>query len=224
MATSGVVTFDPTLADLVEDASTLAGFESRTGYDFKIARYALNTLFQEWSNRGINLWALASSTIAPVVGQATYNLPTDCMDVFEVVWRTNAGGTSQFDRPLSRLSNLEYTGIANKLEQGTPSQFLVNRLVTPTLTVWQTPDTTSGVFALYYLRRFSDAGNGANTQDVPARFFPVLSAGLAYHMALRRPELADRISFLKQHYEEQWQLAAEEDREKVPMRIVPRIG
>jgi hypothetical protein len=72
------------------------------------------------------------------------------------------------------------------------------------------------------LRRIQDAGDGINTQDIPFRFLPCLVAGLAFYLAQKLPEGQPRVQFLKQEYEEQWRLASEEDREKAPVRFVPR--
>jgi hypothetical protein len=74
------------------------------------------------------------------------------------------------------------------------------------------------------LRRVEDAGAGAQTADMNFRFLPCLVAGLAYNIAMKVPELAPRIDMLKATYEEQFRLAAEEDREKAPVRFVPRMG
>lgn len=97
----------------------------------------------------------------------------------------------------------------------------------PTATVWPVPAPGMGDMFLtcWYLRRMDDAGGGAATQDVPYRFIPALVAGLAYYLSAKIPSVtADRIMMLKQDYEEQWAMAATEDREKATLRIVPHIG
>jgi hypothetical protein len=94
----------------------------------------------------------------------------------------------------------------------------------PSINVWPTPNAGGGyVFVYYRLRRMQDAGTGVTDQDIPFRFIPCMVAGLAYYISMKKPEVApDRIMMLKQDYEQQFQLAAEEDREKAPIRFVPR--
>jgi hypothetical protein len=94
----------------------------------------------------------------------------------------------------------------------------------PSINVWPTPNAGGGyVFVYYRLRRMQDAGTGVTDQDIPFRFIPCMVAGLAYYISMKKPEVApDRIMMLKQDYEQQFQLASEEDREKAPIRFVPR--
>jgi hypothetical protein len=93
----------------------------------------------------------------------------------------------------------------------------------PAVTVWPTPDnSTTYQFVYWRLRRVKDAGNGIETADMNFRFLPCLVAGLAYHIAIKVPELVDRIPMLKQIYDEAFEIAAGEDREKAALRLVPR--
>ena len=93
----------------------------------------------------------------------------------------------------------------------------------PAVTVWPTPDnTTPYQFVYWRLRRVQDAGAGVETADMNFRFLPCLVAGLAYHIAIKVPELMPRIQMLKQIYDETFEIAAGEDREKAPLRLVPR--
>jgi hypothetical protein len=94
----------------------------------------------------------------------------------------------------------------------------------PSINVWPTPNAGGGyVFVYYRLRRMQDAGTGVTDQDIPFRFVPCMVAGLAYYISMKKPEvLPDRIMMLKADYEQQFQLASEEDREKAPVRFVPR--
>ena len=91
------------------------------------------------------------------------------------------------------------------------------------VTVWPTPDGGTQYQLVYWrLRRMQDIGGGVKTADVPFRFLPCLVAGLAYYLALKIPTGAERLPVLKQQYDEAWQLAADEDREKAAIRFVPR--
>jgi hypothetical protein len=94
----------------------------------------------------------------------------------------------------------------------------------PSINVWPTPNAGGGyVFVYYRLRRMQDAGSGVTEQDIPFRFIPCMVAGLAYYISMKKPEVSpDRVVMLKTDYEQQFQLASEEDREKAPIRFVPR--
>jgi len=169
-----------------------------------------------------------------VQGQITYDLPVDTIDLMEHVIRTNAGTTSnQLDININRISSDTYITIPNKNAQGRPIQVWINRqsgadypvtgVRPPQINVWPAPDQSNYYTFFYYrLRRIQDAGNGVNTQDIPFRMLPALVAGLAYHLSMKIPDAMQRTVMLKQMYDEAWQQAADEDREKAPLRIAPR--
>jgi hypothetical protein len=93
----------------------------------------------------------------------------------------------------------------------------------PAITVWPTPDnSTPYQFVYWRLRRVQDAGAGVSTADMNFRFLPALVSGLAYHIAVKVPELMPRIEMLKMMYNETFEIAAGEDREKAAVRFVPR--
>jgi hypothetical protein len=218
MTTSGTTAFNMDFTEIAEEAWERAGREMRSGYDLRTARRSMNLMTIEWQNRGINLWTIDEGTINLVQGTAQYDLPADTIDLLQ----TN----TQSDLTISRISVSTYSSIPNKLTQGRPIQVWIERLRdNPKITVWPVPDQSNYyVFKYYRLRRIQDAGSGAETADMNFRFLPCLVAGLAYHIAMKVPELAERISMLKQAYEEQFSLAAGEDREKTPFRVVPRVG
>jgi len=225
MAVSGTTAFNLDLTELVEEAFERAGSELRSGYDLKTARRSLNLMFADWANRGLNMWTFEQGTINLIPGQATYDLPSDTVDLLEHVIRTGAGNAStQADLTITRISISTYATIPNKLQQARPIQIWIERrLEIPRVTVWPVPDNTSTYQLVYWrLRRIDDAGTGVNTMDVPFRFIPCMVAGLAYYLALKLPNGAPRMDILKQQYDEAWQLASEEDREKAAVRFVPR--
>jgi hypothetical protein len=232
MTTSGTSSFDLQISDLFEEAYERAGSELRSGYDFRTARRSFNLLTMEWASRGINLWTVESGSIALVAGTATYNLPVDTIDLIEHVIRQNPGNAStQTDINISRISVSTYSTIPNKLNTGRPIQVYINRqsgiatpagIQYPTITVWPVPSDNSYTFVYWRLRRLQDAGNGDGTADIPYRFLPALTAGLAYQIAMKIPEAAPRLPMLQAEYERQWDLASSEDREKAPVRFVPR--
>jgi len=93
----------------------------------------------------------------------------------------------------------------------------------PAFTVWPTPDSSQTYQFVYYrMRRVQDAGSGVQTQDMNFRFLPCVAAGLAYYIAMKQPELVNRLPMLKSAYDEQFNLAAGEDHEKATLRLVPR--
>jgi len=225
MATSGTTAFNLDLTECVEEAFERCGAELRTGYDLKTARRSLNLLFADWANRGVNLWTVEQGSITLVAGTATYNLPTDTVDLLEHVIRTGAGvASTQADLNITRISVSTYATIPNKLTQARPIQVYINRQSPiPTITVWPVPDSgTTYTFVYWRLRRIQDAGSGVNTMDVPFRFLPCMVAGLSYYLSMKLPGALDRMQVLKAQYDEAWDFASTEDREKAAIRFVPR--
>ena len=226
MPTSGTTAFNMDFTEIAEEAWERAGREMRSGYDLRTARRSMNLMTIEWQNRGINLWTIDSGSIPLVAGTGAYTLPADTVDLLEQVIRTNAGSMNgQQDLTISRMSVSDFASIPNKLVQGRPTQFWIERLRdAPVINVWPVPSSNDYTFNYWRMRRIEDAGAGVETSDMNFRFFPALVAGLAYHIATKVPELAMRIDMLKGMYEEQFALAAAEDRDKTPARFVPYIG
>jgi hypothetical protein len=224
MATSGTTNFSLDLTELVEEAFERCGSELRSGYDLKTARRSLNLLFADFANRGVNMWTIEQGSQVLTPGTATYNLPSDTVDLLEHVLRTGAGvAATQSDLTITRISVSTYATIPNKLQQARPIQIYINRQATPNFTVWPVPDSSQTYTLVYWrLRRIQDAGNGINTMDVPFRFVPAMVAGLAYYLALKIPSGVERLPILKAQYDEAWELASSEDREKAAVRFVPR--
>jgi hypothetical protein len=224
MATSGVANFNLDLTEIVEEAFERVGGEMRTGYDLRTARRSLNLMFADWANRGINMWTFEQGSIPLVAGTATYDLPADTVDLLEHVIRTGAGSAStQADLTITRISVSTYATIPNKLQQARPIQVWIERLNTPRITVWPVPDNSQPYTFVYWrLKRIQNAGEGVNTMDMPFRFIPCMVAGLAYYLSLKVPGGTERLGILKQQYDEAWDLAASEDREKAAVRFVPR--
>jgi hypothetical protein len=224
MATSGVSNFNLDLAEIVEEAFERVGSELRTGYDLRTARRSLNLLFADWANRGINMWTFEQGSQVLTPGVATYELPADTVDLMEHVIRTGAGNVAtQADLTITRISVSTYATIPNKLQQARPIQIWIERLNTPRFTLWPVPDNTATYTLVYWrLRRIQNAGEGVNTMDMPFRFIPAMIAGLAYYLAMKVPTGMERLPILKAQYDEAWDLASSEDREKAAVRFVPR--
>ena len=235
MTTTGTALFNMDLSEIIEEAFERAGSELRSGYDFKTARRSLNLLLIEWGSRGINLWTVEQGQIVLSTGVATYTLPIDTVDLLDQVIRTGSG-QNQSDITISRISESTYATIPNKNALGKPIQVWINRqsgattptgVASPTINVWPTPQAPDSQYTFVYwrLRRMQDAGNGVNTQDIPYLFLPALVAGLAYYLSMKLPNMdLVRAQALKAVYDEQFQLAAEENREKAPVRMVPRMS
>ena len=239
--TTSTTAFNPTVNDIVEEAFERCGLELRSGYDFRTARRSLNLLITEWANRDINLWTIEQGTIPLVQGTITYDLPSDTVDLLEHVIRTYPNSqANQTDININRISVSTYATIPNKLTQGRPIQVWVNRRSGqtsdavgateqyPQINVWPSPDQGTAETPYYYfvywrLRRMVDAGNGVNVEDIPFRFIEPMIAGLSYRLAMKLPGGLERLQFLKQQYDEAWEMAAGEDREKAPDRLVPRM-
>jgi len=224
MTTSGTTAFNMDFAEIAEEAWERAGREMRSGYDLRTARRSMNLLTIEWQNRGLNMWTFEQGTQVLTPGTATYTLPADTIDLLDHVLRTGSG-TTQADLAVSRISVSTYATIPNKNSTGRPIQLYVQRLRdAPQVTVWPVPDATQTYTLVYWrMRRIQDAGNGVETSDVQFRFLPCLVAGLAYYIAMKDPALAERVPMLKAIYDEQFDLAAGEDREKASVRFVPRM-
>tara|TARA_E500000331_G_scaffold287967_1_gene283236 strand:- start:2811 stop:3500 length:690 start_codon:yes stop_codon:yes gene_type:complete len=227
MTTSGTTAFDMDFTEIAEEAWERAGREMRSGYDLRTARRSMNLMTIEWQNRGINLWTIDEGTVTMVKGTSQYDLPADTIDLLEQVIRTNSGNTTtQSDLTISRISVSTYASIPNKLTEGRPIQVYIERLRdNPKINVWPVPDKNDEyIFKYYRMRRIQDAGSGVETADMNFRFLPCLVAGLAYYISMKEPELMTRVPMLKDAYEEQFALAAGEDRDKTAARFVPRIS
>lgn len=225
MATSGTATFNLDIHEIIEEAYERAGLgRAFSGNDFRTARRSLNLLSQDFANRGINLWTIEESTLSLTSGTATYTLPADTVSILDHSIREGTG-TSQSDLSITRMSLGEYSSISSKNSQGRPVKIYVERLVSaPKVTVWPVPNNNNYTLVYYRIRRIEDSVNGSVTQfDAPTRFLPAIVAGLAYQLALKNPDTADRVSMLKQLYEEDFNMAATEDRDRSDFRIVPAL-
>lgn len=223
MATSGTANFDLDLNEIVEECFERCGSEMRSGYDLRTARRSLNLLLAQWANQGVNLWTIEQGSQVLTPGTATYTLPADTVDLLEHVIRTGSG-TTQTDLTITRISVSTYSSIPNKTQQARPIQIWINRQATPQVTVWPVPDDSQTYTLVYWrLRRMQDAGaGGVYTQDIPFRFLNALVAGLSYYLSMKIPGAMERMPMLKQQYDEAWDIAASEDREKAADRFVPR--
>jgi len=218
MATSGTRDFSLNAATAIEEAFELAGLEYRTGYDGVTARRSMNIMFADWSNRGIQLWEVEQVSLTLTQGQVSYPLNEYDIDILDAVIRRTTNG-QQTDFQMDRIYRNEYLNIPNKNTQARCSQYYVERTITPTLYVWPAPENSTDILLSSRWKRIQDIDAAVNDVDIPSRFMPCMVSGLAYNIALKKnPEKA---GLLKQVYEEQFSLAADEDRSRVSLNLVP---
>ncbi len=243
--TSGTVTFDKTFAinDIIEEAYERIGMQGTSGYQLKTAKRSLNILFQEWGNRGIHFWEVGDTNIDFVEGQATYTFyratgdgtssttaggttgtsTYGLSDVLECTYRQNYNTTSESDSSMTKVDRSTYSALANKLSKGTPNQFWVQRFIDKTtVTFYPTPNSTaaSNYAHIYFVKRIQDAGDYTNASDVPYRFVPCMSSGLAFYLSQKyNPELTQNLKLL---YEDELARALSEDGSPSSSYITPK--
>ena len=214
MATSSSTDFELDVADYIEEAFERCGLEIRTGYDLQTARRSMNLMLAEWANRGLNQWTIEQRTQALTAADTDYSLGTDVIDILSAVVRRS--GT---DFSLSRISRDSYLAIPTKTSSGRPTHFFLDRQITPNLKIWPAPENSTDVIIYDALTRIQDADTAANTLEVPFRFYPCLTAGLAYYLSMKKnPQLTQ---MLKVIYEEEFQRAMGEDRDRSSFTVTP---
>lgn len=226
MTTSSSKNFEPDVVEFIEEAFERCGLELRTGYDLKTAQRSLNLLLAEWANRGLNQWTISQKSIAMVQDTTGYTIDstnsTATIDVLDAFIRQTLNN-SVVDLPLTRLSRSEYANIPDKTSTGKPNQYFVDKGLSPSITVYPAPDKSSEYTVyLNVLSRMDDADAATNTLEMPFRFYPCLAAGLAYYIAMKRAP--NRLQLLKSVYEEEFERAATEDRDRASFTVVPKVN
>tara|TARA_R100001509_G_scaffold112588_2_gene67993 strand:+ start:1932 stop:2606 length:675 start_codon:yes stop_codon:yes gene_type:complete len=222
MAVSGTYNFNLDIDEVIQEATEMIGGESTLGHEPASARRSINLMLKDWQNRGVMLWSTSVSSLTVTASTATYSLDSSTVDALEVV--INRDDT---DLQLERISSEEYLLIPNKTQKGRPNQYSIRReRDNPVLRVWPLPDNSTDVLKLELVKELQDVNKSATQNaDVPKRFLPCLTMGLAYYMSIKRPLVpADRIQFLKLNYEELLARAMQEDRQRASMHVVPRLG
>ena len=244
--TSGTVTFDKTFSvdEIIAEAYERIGSQVTSGYQLKTARRSLNILFQEWGNRGLHYWEVGDTNIDPVEGQAEYTFyrassdgtssttvggttgtsTYGVADVLEATYRTGRGTTSEADSALTKTDRSTYSGLANKLSKGTPTRYFVQRLVDKTtVTLYPTPDSTAASkdVHIFFVKRIQDADSTyTDATDLPYRFVPCMSAGLAFYLSQKyNPQLSQQ---MKLYYEDELARALAEDGSPASSYITPK--
>jgi hypothetical protein len=216
MTVSNSKDFELDVSEYIEEAFERCGLDARTGYDLKTAKRSMNLLFADWANRGLNQWTIAQRNFTVTQSDGEYDLNADVIDILSLVVRRD--GT---DYSLERISRDAYLNIPTKTTTGRPTQFFLDRQITPNLKLWPLPDNSTD--AVYYdaLTRLDDADTYINTIGVPFRFYPALAAGLSYYIAIKKAP--DRIQLLKGIYDEEMDRAMEEDRDRASFHVSPSL-
>ena len=232
--TSGTTTFDKTFSidEIIEEAYERIGMQGVSGNQLRTARRSLNIMFQEWGNRGLHYWEVGNNSITLVQGQAEYTMYRSTSDgtssttavygvsdVLEMVYRNS----SSVDFPLTKIDRSSYQGLSSKTQQGTPTQYFVQRFIDRvTVTLYLTPGSTeAGNFInYYYIKRIQDVGSYTNATDVPFRFVPCMASGLSYYLSQKfAPQRTQELKLL---YEDELQRALAEDGSSSSTFITPK--
>ena len=220
MAVSNSTDFELDVAEYIEEAFERCGLEVRTGYDLKTAKRSLNLMLAEWANRGLNQWTVTNSTTTLTVGDQFLDLSATTIDVLDVVLRRTENSETT-DIQMSQIGRSEYWNIPNKDTQARPTQFFLDKQLTPRLYIWPASENSTAQLIINRLVRIEDADASVNTVDTPFRFYPCLAAGLAYYLALKKAP--DRVQMLKAFYEEEFARAAAQDEDRASLTIAPGI-
>ena len=216
MTTSSSTDFNLDVAEYIEEAFERCGLEAKTGYDLQTARRSLNIMLAEWANRGLNQWTIEQRTQALTANDSEYSLGTDIIDILSVVVRRS--GT---DFSMTRISRDTFINLPNKTSTSRPTQYFLDRQITPNLKLYPTTENSTDVIVYDALTRMQDADTQVNTLEIPFRFIPCLTAGLAYYIAMKRAP--DRIQLLKTVYEEEFERAMAEDRDRSAFNVSPKL-
>ena len=220
MATSNSRDFELDVAEYVEEAFERCGLQLRTGYDLKTAQRSLNLMLADWANRGLNQWTVVQHTETLVKGQTDYSLPEGAIDVLGLAYRTINNGSNS-DIIIQPIGRNEYLQIPDKSTEGQPSQYFIDKQISPKIQIWPTSNNNNDSLVFNYLRRIEDADYGPNTMQVPFRFYPCLAAGLAYYLSIKRAR--ERTMLLKQSYEEEFKRAADQDEVRQSYQVRPSM-
>lgn len=216
MTVSNSTDFELDVAEYIEEAFERCGLEVRTGYDLKTARRSMNLLFADWANRGLNQWTIKQRTLTLAENDGEYDLGTDVIDIVTAAIRRD-----NTDYTLDRIGRDEFLAIPTKSTKGRPTQYFLDRQITPNLKIWPKPENSTDVIVYNCLTRIDDADAAQNTVDLPFRFYPCLAAGLAYYLSMKRAP--DRVQLLKAAYEEELRRAMDEDRDRASFQITPSL-
>jgi len=226
MATSGTYTFNPGLGELTLYAFNLIGVRNTAVLQehMESARMASNMMLARWSNQGVNLWAVDLVTTSLVTNQKTYSVDANTVMILDAYVTDQNSGTN-IDRIILPVSRTEYASYPNKDQQGFPTVFWFDRLLSPTVTLWPVPNTDNGPSELKYyrVRRLQDSNlqNGQQV-EIPYLWLEAFAYGLAQRLAtIWAP---DKVMMMKPMADESYQIAADQNVEQAQQYISPMIS
>ena len=222
MSTSGTYTFNPSLGELTVYAYQLIGIRPTALLQEHLdaARTATNMMFTRWSNQGVNLWQVDLVTVPLVQGQATYSVDANTVTMLDAYI---AYQSPEIDRIIMPVSRTEYASYPNKTQQGFPTVFWFDRLLSPTVTLWPVPDGNETSLKYYRVIRIQDADmNGTQQVDIPPIWLEAMVYGLAERLAMIwAPEKA---ALMKPFADEAYEIAAAQNVEQASQFISPQIS
>jgi hypothetical protein len=225
MATTGTYTFNPSLGELTLYAYNLIGVRNTALLQehMEAARMASNLMCSNWSNRGVNLWAVDLITVPLVQGQATYSVDANTVMILDAYMEIDNGGGQPIDRIIMPVSRTEYASYPNKEQEGFTTTFWFDRLISPTITLWPVPDGSSAQYLKYYrVRQIQDSALQNGTQvEIPFLWLDAFAYGLAARLAVIWSP--DKVAMLKPLADEAYQVAAEQNIEQAQQYISPQI-
>ena len=221
MAVSGTYNFNLDIDEVIQEATEMIGGENTLGHEPASARRSINLMLKDWQNRGVLLWSTSVSSVTVAASVTAYSLHASTVDALEVVL-----GRDDTDIQLTRISPEEYLLIPNKTQTGRPMQYSIRRgIANPTMSLWPIPENSTDILKMEVISELQDVDKSAEQNaDLPKRFLPPLTCGLAYYMSMKRPGVeGQRIQMLKMNYEELLSRAMLEDRERAAMHVIPRL-
>ena len=219
MATSGTRAFSLDVATAIEEAYELAGLEARTSYDAVTARRSLNIMFADWSNRGIQMWQITKVELTLTEGTSEYTINSYDIDILDAYIQKTVSGIVT-DYALDRVDRNEFISIPNKATKARSTEYWLERLKTPVIHLYPTPENSTDKLIYYVWLRIEDNTTQIDDVDIPSRFMPCLVSGLAYYLCLKKN--AQKLPVIKEQYEQDLANAIAYDEDRSPLRLVPK--
>jgi hypothetical protein len=219
MATSGTRAFNLDVATAIEEAYELAGLEARTSYDAVTARRSMNIMFADWSNRGVQMWEISKVELTLTEGDNDYSINAYDVDILDAYIQRSVNDIVT-DYAIDRIDRNEYVGIPNKATKARPTEFWLERLKTPVIHLYPTPENSTDKLIYYVWQRIQDSTASVNDVDIPSRFMPPLVSGLAYYLCLKKN--VQKLEIIKQQYEQDLMNALKYDEDRSSIRLVPK--
>jgi len=226
MTTSGTYAFNPSLGELTLYAFNLCGIRNTSIVQEHMtsARMATNLMCARWSNQGVNLWKVDLVSTVLVTGQSTYNVDAKTVMMLDAYISNDATGDN-IDRIILPVSRTEYASYPNKEQQGFPTVYWFDRILSPTVTLWPVPNVDNGPQTLNYYRviQIQDSNFvSGQTVDIPFLWLEAFAFGLAQRLAMVWSP--DKLQLLKPLADEAYEIAASQNVEQAQQYISPQIA